>query len=238
MKKFKGKIILFISVIILLSISYIWGGNIPKEKDIPETKVSNIYEDKKEFVAEKEEKENDTDNISENTKKPKDEQKEENNFDEKELKPQNTEDNSFEENNVCKMYISCGTVLNNMDLLDKEKSELIPKEGIIYENENVVFYEGESVFNVLLRETKENKIHLEFVKTPVYNSVYIEGINNLYEFDCGELSGWVYKVNGYVPNYGCSLYKLKNGDVIEWLYTCDLGKDVGGYNNIKKEQEF
>ena len=27
----------------------------------------------------------------------------------------------------------------------------------------------------------------EFEVTPVYNSNYIEGINNLYEFDCGEL---------------------------------------------------
>ena len=63
----------------------------------------------------------------------------------------------------------------------------------------------------------------------MYNSAYIEGINNLYEFDCGELSGWMYKVNGWFPNYGCSRYQLKEGDVIEWVYTCDLGVDVGGF---------
>ena len=62
------------------------------------------------------------------------------------------------------------------------------------------FYEGETVFHVLLRETKKNKIHFEFVNTPVYNSAYIEGIGNLYEFDCGELSGWMYCVNGWYPN--------------------------------------
>ena len=37
----------------------------------------------------------------------------------------------------------------------------------------------------------------------------------------------MYKVNGSFPNYGCSSYKLKAGDIVEWVYTCDLGKDVG-----------
>ncbi len=62
----------------------------------------------------------------------------------------------------------------------------------------------------------------------MYNSAYIEGINNLYEFDCGSLSGWMYKVNEWFPNYGCSRYELKNGDDVVWCYTCDLGYDVGG----------
>ncbi len=70
---------------------------------------------------------------------------------------------------------------------------------------------------------------MEFEDTPIYNSAYIEGIANLYEFDCGELSGWMYKVNGWFPNYGCSRYQLKAGDKVEWVYTCDLGVDVRGY---------
>ena len=41
--------------------------------------------------------------------------------------------------------------------------------------------------------------------------------------------GWMYKVNGWFPNYGCSRYQLKEGDTIEWVYTCDLGVDVGGF---------
>ena len=39
------------------------------------------------------------------------------------------------------------------------------------------------------REMKKAKIHMEFRNTPIYNSAYIMGINNLYEFDVGELSG-------------------------------------------------
>ena len=68
------------------------------------------------------------------------------------------------------------------------------------------FTEGESVFDVLKRVCRENKIHMEFSETPVYQSAYIEGIGNLYEFDCGEGSGWMYRVNGEFPNYGCSRY--------------------------------
>lgn len=129
----------------------------------------------------------------------------------------------------CTLSIECSTILDNMKDLDEEKVELVPEDGVIFAKKEVEFKEGESVFDVLKRETKNNKIHMEFVDTPMYNSAYIEGINNLYEFDCGNLSGWMYKVNDWFPNYGCSRYQLKDGDVVEWVYTCDLGRDVGGY---------
>jgi hypothetical protein len=126
----------------------------------------------------------------------------------------------------CTLSVDCSNVLNNLDNLNEDKKEIIPEEGVIYTKQEVTFYEGETVFNVLLREMKKNKIHMEYVMTQLYNSNFIEGIGNLYELDCGELSGWIYKVNGWSPNYGCSRYKLKDGDVIEWQYTCDLGRDV------------
>ena len=129
---------------------------------------------------------------------------------------------------TCTLSISCATILDNLDLCDPEKVELVPADGWILQPMTVTFYEGESVFNVLQRTCKQQKIHMEFSNTPIYNSAYIEGIHNLYEFDVGNLSGWMYKVNGWVPNYGCSRYQLKDGDVIEWVYTCDLGYDVGG----------
>ena len=129
---------------------------------------------------------------------------------------------------TCTLSISCATILDNMELCNKEKRELVPEDGWILKPMTVTFYEGESVFNILQRTCKQQKIHMEFENTPIYNSAYIEGINNLYEFDVGNTSGWMYKVNGWFPNYGCSRYQLKDGDVIEWVYTCDLGKDVGG----------
>lgn len=128
---------------------------------------------------------------------------------------------------TCTLSVDCHTILDNIDWLDSEKLELVPKDGVIFAEKTVTFYEGESVFNLLLREMKKNKIHMEFRNTPIYNSAYIEGINNIYEFDCGELSGWMYKVNGWFPNYGCSRYGLKQGDKVEWIYTCSLGSDIG-----------
>ena len=50
--------------------------------------------------------------------------------------------------------------------------------------------------------------------TPAYKTYYVRGIHQLYELDCGNLSGWTYQVN------------VKAGDVIAWRYTCDGGKDV------------
>jgi len=124
------------------------------------------------------------------------------------------------------LVISVAAILDNMDKLPDGKAELVPDNGVIY-NSQAVFYEGESVFNVLQRETRKNKIHMESVNTPIYNSAYIEGINNIYEFDVGERSGWMYSVNGVFPNFGSSRYTLQDGDVVRWLYTCDRGADIG-----------
>ena len=130
---------------------------------------------------------------------------------------------------TCTISISCASILEHEDLCDPEKLELVPEDGWILEPVEVTFQQGQSVFDVLQQVCQDNKIHMEFSSTPIYNSAYIEGIGNLYEFDCGELSGWMYKVNEWFPNYGCSRYALKAGDVICWVYTCDLGVDVGGF---------
>ena len=127
----------------------------------------------------------------------------------------------------CKLSISCANLVGNA-VLAEAKRELVPEDGWLLEPVECTFSEGESVFDVLNRVVRENKIHMEFVETPAYNSVYIEGIGNLYEFDGGPQSGWMYCVNGEFPNYGCSSVKVNDGDVIEWVYTCDLGNDVGG----------
>lgn len=129
---------------------------------------------------------------------------------------------------TCVFSIECSTILNNIGDLAPEKLDVLPSHGIIFPEQTVVFYDGESVFDVLQRVCKENKIHMEASWTPMYNSAYVEGIHNLYEFDCGSGSGWMYRVDGWYPNYGCSRYQLKQGEKVEWRYTCDLGKDVGG----------
>ena len=145
----------------------------------------------------------------------------------KPVEPEDTEVNKGK-SYTCTFSIECSTIVNNLDILDPDKLEMVPSGGVILKKTTVTFYEGESVFDVLQRLCKEKGIHMEAQWTPIYNSAYVEGIHNLYEFDCGALSGWMYKVNGWYPNYGSSRYQLKDGDVVEWRFTCDLGNDVGG----------
>lgn len=129
---------------------------------------------------------------------------------------------------TCTIQIRCDTILDNMGSLSQGKSKYVPKDGVLLASTSVSFDEGESVFDVLKRVCDENGIALEYSYTPVYGSYYVEGIGNLYEFDCGDESGWMYKVNGWFPNYGCSVYTLADGDAIMFCYTCHgLGEDVG-----------
>ena len=144
----------------------------------------------------------------------------------KPVEPENNETDTTK-TYTCIFSIECTAILNNLEDLNPEKLELIPSDGIILEQVEVEFFDGESVFDVLQRVCQENGIHLESEWTPIYNSAYIKGINNLYEKDCGKLSGWQYRVNGWYPNYGCSRYKLTDGAKVEFRFSCDLGKDIG-----------
>lgn len=131
--------------------------------------------------------------------------------------------------NTCTISIRCDTILNNMDALAPGKAEFVPGDGFILYPVTVEFTEGETAFDVLTRVCTTYGIQIEYSWTPMYDSYYIEGISHLYEFDCGSESGWMYKVNGWFPNYGCSAYTLKDGDSIVWCYTCvGLGADLGG----------
>lgn len=212
-KKHKGKIIALIITAVLLSSTYLWEENrtavqAPEQEKIieevfPESTVKETTEETtlSENIVPSEEQESDA--------------------------PEKEEVITQEKiETVCTFSVRCDTILNNIDKLKEEKHSLVPQNGIIIAEVTVPFSEGESVFDVLLRETRHRGIHFEYIETPMYNSVYIEGINNLYEKDCGELSGWIYTVNGEVPGCGCSLYYLEPGDCVELIYTCNMGKDI------------
>ena len=141
-------------------------------------------------------------------------------------------DNRLVENeqtqNLCTITVRCDTVLDNADSLEEAKAPYVPEDGEILPVITVEFTPGETVFDVLKRVCEAADLQLEYSWTPLYDSYYIEGINHLYEFDCGFESGWMYKVNGWFPNYGCSAYELKGGEEIVWAYTCvGLGADLG-----------
>ena len=120
--------------------------------------------------------------------------------------------------NTVSLTVDCIDVLDNMESLKEEKRGIIPQNGIMFTNSKVEIQEGDSVFDVLKRSLISSGVHLEFSLTPVYNSAYIEGIGNLYEFDCGERSGWKFSVNGEFPRVGCSEVLVKPSDKIVFFY--------------------
>lgn len=138
-------------------------------------------------------------------------------------KPKDTDEKIY----TCTISISCTTILSHMDDLKEGKSAYVPSDGAVLTTTKVEFTAGETVYDILKRVCDKLKIQLEASYTPIYDSYYVEGIHNLYEFDCGRQSGWMFKVNGWYPNYGCSSYKVKDGDAIVWNYTCEgLGNDL------------
>ena len=132
------------------------------------------------------------------------------------------------ENKTVTIAISCKTAINN-GLNKKPGFSHLPSNGIILQNMKVEFNEGDTVFDILVKITRKKGIHMEYRGSG--SNTYIEGINNLYEFDGGSNSGWMYSVNGVYPNYGVGAYKVKSSDVIKFNYTCNLGADLGARAN-------
>ena len=132
------------------------------------------------------------------------------------------------ENKTVTIAISCKTAINN-GLNKKPGFSHLPSNGIILQNMKVEFSEGDTVFDILVKVTRKKGIHMEYRGSG--SNTYIEGINNLYEFDGGSNSGWMYSVNGVYPNYGVGAYKVKSSDVIKFNYTCNLGADLGARVN-------
>lgn len=116
--------------------------------------------------------------------------------------------------------IECTTILNNMSKLKPGYQDFIPASGYILPVIQVEIQEGESVLSVL-----ERACQLKGIKLAVRNG-YVSEIGNIGEYVCGNLSGWMYSVNGTFINQSASQKTLQDGDTIKWMYTCDNGRDL------------
>ena len=117
------------------------------------------------------------------------------------------------------LSIRCDTIVGQ-----RKVNRYIPDDGVILDTTACTAEEGDTVYDVLLRAAAERNISLDNRGAP--GAAYIAGINALYEFAYGDLSGWMYRVNGEFPDVGCQSCTVSDGDVIEWLYTTDIGKDL------------
>lgn len=130
--------------------------------------------------------------------------------------------------------IRCDTAVANEMHKEEKWKGIIPEDGCILTETEVPLYEGDTVFDVLLTIRDEYGIHMEY--NGGTGMEYIEGIGNLYQYDGGRWSGWMFAVNGEYPEVGCGQCKLKDGDLVSWDYTCDLGLDLN--TNMEDAKEW
>ena len=116
------------------------------------------------------------------------------------------------------MSIRCNAVKND------KKPDYIPEDCVILDDTEFTVSEGDTAYDILLEASKRYDIRIDNRGT--VGNAYIAGIADLYEFEYGDLSGWMYRVNGEFPDVGCQSYTLSDGDRIEWLYTKNIGKDL------------
>lgn len=100
----------------------------------------------------------------------------------------------------------------------------LPSDGIILASVKIPFRDGDTVYNALAAAAADAGLPLDIGGTG--SNAYIRGIGSLREFEYGSLSGWMYYVNGDAPSESCSTKKLRDGDVIEWRYTKNMGIDT------------
>ncbi|MCI7805232.1 MAG: DUF4430 domain-containing protein [Oscillospiraceae bacterium] len=117
------------------------------------------------------------------------------------------------------MSVNCSEILENMDSLDSGLEEYIPEYGLVVEDKAYPIKDGDTVYDLLIRVAKENKIQIE--SKGFFGNREIEGINYIYNSSCGKGSRWIYKVNGEIQQPVCSDYKLKDGDIVQWIYVCN-----------------
>ncbi len=97
-------------------------------------------------------------------------------------------------------------------------------KGDILPATQVEISDGDTVFDILKNQTRSRGIQMEFEGTAA--TAYVIGIDNLYEFDEGPESGWMFSVNGEFVNVSCGSYQVKEGDVIRWVYTTKRGENL------------
>lgn len=123
-------------------------------------------------------------------------------------------------NFVCEITIRCDSILKHMDEVEDGVKTYIPADGMILEQTSVKVEMGDTAYSLLQKVCQAKDIALDASYTNAYSSAYVRGIGHIYEKQVGLNSGWLYLVNGKLQGYGASRYQLKEGDQIEWVYSC------------------
>ena len=121
----------------------------------------------------------------------------------------------------CTIEIRCDNATARKDTVNPSIASSIPDDGTILEVTTYTGNEGFTVYDVLAAVTAAHNPVIPIVANA--DKSYVSIINNLSEKNVGPTSGWTYRVNGVLPMMAANQYKVKNGDVIKWIYVCQMG---------------
>lgn len=122
----------------------------------------------------------------------------------------------------CTIEIRCDNATARKDSITNQGiRDSIPDDGTILEVTTYTGKEGFTVYDVLAAVTAAHNPVIPIVANA--DRSYVLSINNLSEKNVGPTSGWTYRVNGVLPMMAANQYKVKDGDVIKWIYVCQLG---------------
>lgn len=122
----------------------------------------------------------------------------------------------------CTIEIRCDNATARKDSITNQGiRDSIPDDGTILEVTTYTDKEGFTVYDVLAAVTAAHNPVIPIVANA--DRSYVSSINNLSEKNVGPTSGWTYRVNGVLPMMAANQYKVKDGDVIKWIYVCQLG---------------
>lgn len=101
---------------------------------------------------------------------------------------------------------------------------------------SVTVKEGSTVYHVFTAALENTGITYEGAETGYVTSMTKDG-KTLGEFTNGANSGWLYKVNGKLPDVGMTDYKVSGGDSVLWYYTTDwtADPDAGHYQPAEEQ---
>lgn len=121
--------------------------------------------------------------------------------------------------NVCYLTVDCREILNHKNDLKPGHDSFVPSSGYIVKDYIYTISNNSTVYDVLKKCCDDKGIKLTSSSTQY--GIYVAGINNLDEKDCGRYSGWLYSVNDKQPSFSCDKYNVKAGDRIVFHYTCE-----------------
>ncbi len=108
-----------------------------------------------------------------------------------------------------------------------DKISLVPSSGTILADTGADLPKGSTVYTLFTEICKAKRMQFDCTGGGSVGTAYVSEIANIKEFDAGPLSGWEYEVNGSYPDLGIAQYALKDGDTVQFNYTCDMGHDIG-----------